>query len=392
MARGTDEYGYNRLLAISRTDESTFGTYDMNNAIQFYVPDGLGRLRSRKEVLSGADYATGKEGESERLFLAKNNGVQTVGGFWGSVELFGRLFGFGVGDDTVSTSGTSHQHAFEMAAPNAVLGGMSMADTGPQEEDADGAIKFEGNQVEEFTINIGRGSGFVRADAGLLPCDEAGRDEDIPTNYGTKEDSKLLLLNNKCSVFLARASTEGQSDWNGSTITQPTSGAAVTSNDINGTNISPYINSMSLTYKNNLDFDGAFGPGTATGAGVVRGQAYWQQRMVSGSINYTPQKSGIPADFQNIIKGLYGQDDGAEDHYTLQVVFTTDTELDTNKHAGMAIIVPLLVFDFDFSDSTGMGRKEITAPFHAQEESGSDLKRWYSWVWSDSATVYGRAA
>jgi hypothetical protein len=388
MATTNMERGADRGIAIARASEAAFGAGVMDaNAARIYVPAALGgQMMAHPNMLSDREWANGEELEYDRIPMEKTIGANYTG-FWTSVGMVGRSLGFGVGNDTLTVpSGTIYQHVFnnDVDGPD----GFTMAETGPQAHEVTTAKMYEGNQLNSWGLTIGQ-RGWSMINWNVVGTDIHANTYDVSSD--SYESLATHISNSKISVFIASAGTEHTSTW-ASTYTQPTTATAPTANDIVGTNVSPQIVSLSLNYNNNLDIDGSYGAGTATGAHITRGQAYWTGREITGSITFFQKVTASATVLDSMITNLYAQTEANQTQYTLQIIGTTDTDLGTSKYSGFTLIVPIMVIDPEsWTRTNTMGPQQHTVNFHAQK-STNIANTFYGAVWDGTNAVYGTAA
>jgi hypothetical protein len=336
-------------------------------------------LKAWKEKVSDLAWANGHEFEYQPI-ITEHRVQGTLGPIWASPETFGILWAMAMGQDTVTgIDTTGKQHSITMVdITDPSIGGFTIG----QNFDAGtgSSYIYTGCQIEAVTINIGQ-RGFATLSAEIVG---ATRTTASLTSYTTAPTA--YIPNNKIAVFAAPKSSNSVSNYDGS-ITTPTTGAPPSSGDLGTSeiNLANRLQSLTITYRNNLDIDASFGPGMGLGSGEQRGEAYWTRREITGSMTLA-----LDPNTDDLIFDLFDQTNSDYHQWCIELIGTSDTLAgSTSLAAGFALVLPLVAIEPEPDMTSDMGPTYITVNFKAVD---SDEDPCYAFVWDRHSNAYNTAA
>jgi len=328
MALTSARRGFKKRLNVGRLR----GTYGTGNALSsgVFVLDTLPSPPIRPQVATVTDkeLATGEEFAQKQIPLEIS--VNHTWQMWAGNESLAIGMAFALGDDAISGA-NPYTHAMTMAAAGTYPGAMTV------EEHIDGATGSSTTDkrlidltVTEVSLSWGR-TGMAQIS---LTVQGSGRSAAL-ANPSSQSVVNVYIPANKIQVYVASASTEGQSNWNGSFTGATSAGTLANASNISGNvAIGQLLESGKLTVRNILEADRAAGSSTAAGIygeqpEVVRREATFECKLIEDNTS---------DDFLYALLAS-SQTDNAE--YTIMIDWATDKQITgSNYYSGM-IVLPL---------------------------------------------------
>lgn len=385
----TEIQSYKRRLYLPQAGEGSYNEGDDHTSVTWVVdPINTEQLRVSQRVLNDRMKSTGKEFPRKQIPTESILNVQPVQ-LWASFNSLAWALGFGLGRDTMDSSGTNRTHAFSMCANNAFPGSFGALDfiNGPTYTAATD-FAHAGVYLDSFslswgtedlvaqTLNVG-GSGLRTTPSNVT---ESGLSPFAGLGY---------ILANKVRVWLAAAAAEGDSAWTQGWA--PHSSAGIFANGGVFTNISEYARDFTFTYSNG--YTRTRSGGASTGSGVVGVQPrLGRNRMVSLQCNLL--QLGASGFSKALLDSTYGNN--AE--YCILIEFVSDAQITGTSPAvyeGGLIAMPLVSLE----ETPGSGGdladlRDESMTFSAKAEAisvGTNYDACYGYVENGTVEVYNRA-
>lgn len=348
----------NQRLYLARAAESTFGSAATLTHV-FNPLEGFDVSGIDPEMLSDRGHATGKE-----FGLVQYPGRKRVSAKIPlplSPAAWGFAMGYGLGDDTVSGA-TDIVHRFDLAAQHALMHGLTMQyHANGSTYDSDTDWKLMGNYMREWKWTISR-QGWSRLDLDIAGAGYYEAGSSVTESGLTAPE--CLIPNPKCRVRLKAAGTEGTTEWGGTWTAQTNSGtfANTMSSDID---LTPYIDTISFTGRNNpIGEDAA---GVSAGVGSVGARPAYGSREIMVDVTWW-----LGTDTKAIDRALANATQANNAEYTLLAEWVSDTVIGSNYYSG-GLIIPLAALTAKPKPSAGLAQATRNASFEAKNvRAGTD--------------------
>lgn len=323
--------GFKRRLWIGRTRQSSYGTASAlsSNTLKADVLPSA-PTRQKTATMLDNEMATGTDFPQKQIPLEITTSAKWD--FWASPEMIGFWMAAIMGDDSVSTTGTSNYlHTITMVAAGTYTGAFTVeehtdGDTGNSSRDK----LWSDLTPTKVTITWGR-TGLARMS---VECMGSGRASSCvnPTETAT---INVWLPVNKIRFWVAPASALGTSAWGGSYTAPSSAGTFANASNITGeVDFSQNIESATFIYEQTLAADRV--AGSSSGAGIYGEQPEVVRRSARLEVKWLTDNST-----DDFLYALPGSTESAQAEYTVFLEFVTD-KLVNNRYYGGAIIMPLV--------------------------------------------------